>query len=201
MGWNPGTEEEFFSKEGLIEKFDIARIGKASSIFDEKKLLWLNSQHIKAKKVEEIHESFLKFYPDRIVNGFDIKKITALIHGRVEKMSDIPQMVSFLMELDEKYSPELFINKKNKTTIEWSLAVLKDLESILSVVVTWDYNGIYGAVNSYAESKGSKIGAIMWPLRIAISGLAVTPGGAIEIAELLGKPESIRRILLAIRKL
>ncbi|OGS08624.1 MAG: glutamate--tRNA ligase [Elusimicrobia bacterium RIFOXYA12_FULL_51_18] len=201
LGWNPGTEEEFFSKEGLIEKFDIARIGKAPSIFDEKKLLWLNSRHIKARKPEEIHELFLKFYPDAIVNKFDVKQITGLIQGRVEKMSDIPQMVSFLMELDENYSKELFVNKKNKTTLEGSLAVLKDLESLLSGIASWNYDGIYGAVNSYAEAKGVKIGAIMWPLRVAISGLTVTPGGAVEIAELLGKSESIRRISLAIRKL
>ncbi len=201
LGWNPGTEQEFFTKAGLIEKFDIARIGKSPAIFDEIKLSWLNGQHIKAQKPEAAHELFMKFYPARIAAGFDVKKLSGLIQGKIEKMSDIPAMVAFLTDLDENYSTELFINKKNKTTPEGSKAALKDLESLLAALANWDHDGIYGAASSYAASKNEKIGAVMWPLRIALSGLAVTPTGAIEVAELLGQAESLRRIGLAIKRL
>ena len=201
LGWNPGTEQEFFTKADLVEKFDIARIGKAPAMFDETKLAWLNAQHIKAKKPEEAHELFLKFYPEKILKGFDVKKLTGYIQGKVEKLSDIPQMVAFLAGLDENYSAELFVHAKNKTTLEGSKAVLKDLEAILNGLPSWEYAALLSAVKAYAEAKGAKLGPVMWPLRIAISGQAVTPTGAIEIAELLGKPETLRRLSVAMAKL
>ncbi|HAF96061.1 MAG: glutamate--tRNA ligase [Elusimicrobia bacterium GWC2_51_8] len=200
LGWNPGTEQEYFTKAGLVEKFDIARIGRSPAIFDEKKLSWLNGQHLKAMKPEDAHKLFLKFYPEKIVTALDVRKLSGLIQSKVEKPADILGMVSFLSELDE-YPMELFVNKKNKTTPESSRAVLTDLKSILSGLTSWEYAVIYAAVNSCAEAKGSKIGPIMWPLRIALSGLAVTPTGAIEIAELLGKDETLRRISVGIGKL
>jgi glutamyl-tRNA synthetase len=201
LGWNPGTEEEYFTKANLIEKFDIARIGKAPAMFDETKLAWLNAQHIKALQPEAAHELFLKFYPEKIARGPNAVKLSGLIQGKVEKPVDIPGMVSFLIELDEKYSTELFVNKKNKTTLESCKATLTDLQTTLAGLPSWDYAVVFGAVSSYAEAKASKIGPVMWPLRIALSGLAVTPTGAIEIAELLGKTESLRRIAVAIGKL
>ncbi len=201
LGWNPGTEQEFFTKADLIEKFDIARIGKAPAMFDEVKFSWLNGQHIKALQPAAAHALFLKFYPEKILKDFDAAKLSGLIQGKIEKPSDIPAMVAFLTALDENYSTELFINKKNKTTLEGSRAVLTDLQALLSGLSAWDHAAVYGAVNSYAESKASKIGPIMWPLRIALSGLAVTPTGAIEIAQLLGKEESLRRISVAIGRL
>ncbi|HAT72989.1 MAG TPA: glutamate--tRNA ligase [Elusimicrobia bacterium] len=201
LGWNPGTEQEFFTKADLIEKFDIARIGKAPAMFDEVKLQWLNAQHIKGLKPEAAHELFLKFYPEKIVHGFDVRKLTGYIQGKVEKLSDIPAMVSFLAGLNERYPAELFVHAKNKTTLEGSKAVLTDLEAVLSALPSWDYAAILGTVKTYAEAKGAKLGPVMWPLRIAISGQAVTPTGAVEIAELLGKPETLCRITLAIGKL
>jgi glutamyl-tRNA synthetase len=201
LGWNPGTEQEFFTKADLIEKFDIARIGKAPAMFDMVKLTWLNAQHIKALKPDDAHELFLKFYPEKIAKGLDVKKLSGYIQGKVEKLSDIPQMTAFLAELDGKYPPELFVHAKNKTTLEGSKAVLADLQRILSGLTAWDYAAILAAVKAYAEAKGAKLGPVMWPLRIAISGLAVTPTGAVEIAELLGKTETLRRISVALGKL
>ncbi|MCX5786760.1 MAG: glutamate--tRNA ligase [Elusimicrobia bacterium] len=202
LGWNPGTEQEFFTKTELIEKFDIARIGKAPAMFDETKLLWLNAQHIKALAGPKAHDEFLPFYPESIRNNDELARgVTGYFQSKVEKLSDLPQMTSFLTAFDGNYSTELFINKKNKTTLEGSRAVLSDLQTILSGLASWDHTSIYGAVNSYAVEKSSKIGPIMWPLRIALSGLAVTPTGAIEIAELLGKDETLRRISAGIGKL
>ena len=201
LGWNPGTEQEFFTKADLIAKFDIARIGKAPAMFDMVKLAWLNAQHIKALPPEKAHGLFLKYYPAKITAGFDLKKLSGLIQGKLEKLADITALVAFLTDLDENYSTELFVNKKNKTTLEGSKAVLQDLAGLLGAATAWDHDGIYGPVNAYAAAKACKIGPVMWPLRIALSGLAVTPAGAIEIAELLGKTESLRRINLAIGRL
>ncbi|MBI5743237.1 MAG: glutamate--tRNA ligase [Elusimicrobia bacterium] len=201
LGWNPGTEQEFFTKADLIAKFDIARIGKAPAMFDETKLTWLNAQHIKALPPEKAHELFLKFYPAAITAGFDAKKLSGYIQGKVEKLSDLPQMTAFLAALDDNYSAELFVHAKNKTTRESCKAALADLQELLSGLGSWDYAAILAAVKGYAEAKGAKLGPVMWPLRIAISGQAVTPTGAVEIAELLGKPETLRRISGAIAKL
>jgi glutamyl-tRNA synthetase len=201
LGWNPGTEQEFFTKADLIAKFDIARIGKAPAMFDEAKLTWLNGQHIKALPPETAHGLFLKFYPEAMVKAFDAKKLSGYIQGKVEKLSDLPQMTAFLAALDENYSAELFVHAKNKTTRESCKAALADLQGLLSGLGSWDYAAILAAVKGYAEAKGAKLGPVMWPLRIAISGQAVTPTGAVEIAELLGKPETLRRISAAIGKL
>ncbi|MGE3551027.1 MAG: glutamate--tRNA ligase, partial [Geobacter sp.] len=201
LGWNPGTEQEYFTKADLIEKFDIARIGKAPAMFDETKLAWLNAQHVKALPPEKAHELFLKFYPEAVVKGFDAAKLTGYIQGKVEKLADLPAMTAFLAGLDEKYSTELFVHAKNKTTLDSSKATLADLQSVLNALPAWDYASILAAVKGYAEAKAAKLGPVMWPLRIAISGQAVTPTGAVEIAELLGKPETLRRVSLAIAKL
>jgi len=201
LGWNPGTEQEFFTKADLIAKFDIARIGKAPAMFDETKLTWLNAQHIKALPPEKAHELFLKFYPEAVTKDFDARKLSGYIQGKVEKLGDLPAMTSFLASFDANYSTELFVHAKNKTTKESCKAVLTDLQGILSGLSAWEYLPILDSVKAYAEAKGAKLGPVMWPLRIAISGQAVTPTGAVEIAELLGKPETLRRISLAISRL
>ncbi len=201
LGWNPGTEQEFFTKAGLISEFDISRIGKSPAIFDEVKLAWLNGQHIRAMSPEAAHERFMKFYPEKVAAGLDVKRLSVLLQGKVEKLSDLPAMTAFFTGMAEDYPVDLFVNKKNKTTLEGSKAVLSELEGLLGGLSVWDHGGIYGAASSCAAARGAKIGAVMWPLRIALSGLAVTPTGAVEIAELLGKAESLRRIGLALKRL
>ncbi|OGR81900.1 MAG: glutamate--tRNA ligase [Elusimicrobia bacterium GWC2_64_44] len=201
LGWNPGTEQEFFTKADLIAKFDIARIGKAPAMFDETKLAWLNGQHIRAKTPDEAHALFLPFYPESVTGKFDARKLTGYIQGKVEKLSDLPQMTAFLAALDENFPKDLFVHAKNKTTLEGSRAVLQDLADALNCLGDWEYGSILGAVKAYAEAKGAKLGPVMWPLRIAISGQAVTPTGAAEIAELLGKAETLRRLSLAAARL
>ena len=136
-----------------------------------------------------------------MAKGFNLPRLSGLIQGKVEKPCDIPAMVAFLAEPGADYSTELFVNKKNKTTLENCKATLADLQGVLAGLAAWEYQPIYDAVNAYAAAKASKIGPVMWPLRIALSGLAVTPTGAVEIAELLGKEESLRRLALAIGRL
>lgn len=201
LGWNPGTEQEFFTKRQLIETFDIARIGKAPAMFDETKLAWLNAQHIKALPPDVAHEAFLKFYPAEIKDKFDAKRISALIQGKVERMGDIPAMLAFLTRMDAGYSTELFVNKKNKTTLEGCKAALTDLRAAFAGLQCWAYEALLAEASAYAEKKAAKIGAVMWPLRIALSGQPVTPTGAVEIAELLGREETLRRLDAAIARL
>lgn len=201
LGWNPGTEQEFFTKADLVAKFDISRIGKAPAMFDETKMTWLNAQHVKALPPERAHELFSEFYPEALIKAFDTKKLSGYIQGKVEKLGDLPAMTAFLAALDEKYSAELFVHAKNKTTRESGKAALADLQGVLGGLSDWNNVSILDAVRAYAESKGAKLGPVMWPLRIALSGQAVTPMGAPEIAELLGKQESLRRIAFAIGKL
>ena len=201
LGWNPGTEQEFFTKADLIAKFDIARIGKAPAMFDETKMTWLNAQHVKALPPEKAHELFLKFYPEAVTKGFDAKKLSGYIQGKVEKLGDLPAMTSFLTAFDADYSTELFVHAKNKTTKEGSKAVLADLQAALAALPAWEYAAIMAAVKGYTEARGAKLGAIMWPLRIALSGMTVTPTGAIEIAELLGREEALRRLSRAVTRL
>ncbi len=200
LGWNPGTEQEYFTIPDLMKTFDAARIGKAPATFDEVKLAWLNGRHIKALPAERAHELFARFYPPGL-SAVDLKRLSAHIQGKVEKPCDIPRIVSFLSNLDESYSAELFVNKKNRTTREGCLAALVDLRGLLAGLPAWDYQTILAALAAYAGEKGLKTGAVMWPLRIALSGLAVTPTGAVEIAELLGRGESDRRLGLAAEKL
>jgi glutamyl-tRNA synthetase len=165
------------------------------------KLSWLNGQHIKKLSPEAAHELFLKFYPEVVAKAPHAARLSALIQGKVEKPCDIPAMIGFLLQLDENFSAELFVHQKNKTTKESCKATLGDLQGRLAALPAWDYASIYAAVSGYATEKALKIGPVMWPLRIALSGLAVTPTGAVEIAELLGKEESLRRIALAIGRL
>jgi glutamyl-tRNA synthetase len=156
---------------------------------------------VKALPPEKAHELFLKFYPEAVTKGFDAKKLSGYIQGKVEKLADLPAMTSFLTAFDAGYSTELFVHVKNKTTKEGSKAVLADLQAALSCLPSWDYASIMAAVKGYTEAKGAKLGAIMWPLRIALSGMTVTPTGAIEIAELLGREEALRRLNHAVSRL
>jgi len=201
LGWNPGTEQEYFTIPDLVKTFDVARIGKAPATFDEVKLAWLNGQHIKALPPEKAHELFSGFYPAELSGRTDLSRLSAYIQGKVEKPSDIPGMTAFLSKLDDGYSAELFVNKKNKTTPEGCLSALGDLKALLSGLPAWDYQSILAALGAYAAEKGLKTGAVMWPLRIALSGLAVTPTGAVEIAELLGREEAVRRLERGMDKL
>ncbi|HOI42059.1 MAG TPA: glutamate--tRNA ligase [Elusimicrobiales bacterium] len=200
LGWNPGTEQEYFTIPELVKTFDVARIGRAPATFDEVKLAWLNGQHIKALPAEKAHGLFARFYPPEL-SGVDLNRLSAHIQGKVEKPCDIPAMVSFLARLEGTYSPELFVNKKNKTTKESCLSTLGDLRSLLSGLPSWNYQVILAALTAYGGEKGLKTGAVMWPLRIALSGRAVTPTGAVEIAELLGREEVLRRLDLGMDKL
>jgi glutamyl-tRNA synthetase len=193
LGWNPGDDSEFFTLAGLVERFDIARINKAPAVFDEVKLAWVNALHIKAMAPEAFHALALPRYPQAIKAGFDTKTISALIQPRLERLSDIPALLGFLTEL-KPYEPALYEHKKMKTSPEQSLPVLKDMAPRLAALPSWDAESLQASMLGYVAEKGLKNGMVMWPLRVALSGLPSTPGGAVEIACLLGRDESLKRI-------
>ncbi len=198
LGWSPGDNREFFTLKELEECFDISRINKASAIFDEKKLRFLNSQHLKSKSPEEFYKIAEKYFPETIKNKFDTQKIAHLIQNRVEALVDIPEMISFLNEMPYPYDKALFEHAKMKTTVANSLEVLKEFHSILSsnadLNKNWNHELIQQLMLNYATEKTLKNGQVMWPMRVALTGLASSPGGASEVAEILGREETLKRI-------
>ncbi|HOZ38591.1 MAG TPA: glutamate--tRNA ligase [Anaerolineaceae bacterium] len=199
LGWNPGDEREFFMMEDLIDAFDMDRINKANAAFSIDKLRWLNGEHIRSLSPEAFHRIALHFYPKGL-KGFDLAKISQLIQVRTETLTDIPQLVGFLAALPE-YSEELFENQKSKSTLESSRVVLEAVLPLLEALEAWSNEGLFEVLKAFAQERGFKVGTVMWPIRTALSGKETSPGGATELAALLGKEESLRRIKLGLSKL
>ena len=199
LGWNPGDEREFFLMEDLIAAFDMDRINKANAAFSIDKLRWLNGEHIRSLSPEAFHQIALPFYPEGLA-GFELEKISQLIQVRTETLTDIPQLVGFLAELPE-YSVELFENMKSKSTLESSRAVLEAGVPLLESLESWSNESLFEVLKGYAQGQGLKVGTVMWPIRTALSGQEASPGGATELAALLGKEESLRRIRHGLSKL
>ncbi len=193
LGWSPGDDTEYMTMDELVKRFDYARVNKSPAVFDEVKLTYFNALHIKALSPGAFHELAMERYPPQVKAKFDTAYISTLIQGRVEVLSQIPDMLGFLLELPA-YGTELYEHKKMKTTPESSLPVLKDMLGLLGGLASWTAEALQEAMLGYATDKGLKNGQVMWPVRVALSGLPSTPGGATEIALLLGKEESLARI-------
>lgn len=200
LGWNPGNDREFFTLPELVEAFSIDRITKSRACFSLAKLDWLNGQHIRMLAPEEFHCLALSFYPKEAAERLDTEKISRLIQLRVVRLTDLPQMVDFLLRLPD-YDPALFEHEKSKSTLESSRAVLNGVLPRLEWLAEWNNTSLVECLKAFAAEKGYKTGTVMWPVRVAISGLEMTPGGATELAEILGKEETVRRIRLGQEKL
>jgi len=199
LGWNPGDEREFFLMEDLIEAFDMDRINKANAAFSIDKLRWLNAEHIRSLSPEAFHQIALPLYPEGL-KSFDLVKISQLIQIRTEILTDIPRLVGFLTELPE-YSAELFENQKSKSTLESSRVVFEKALPLLENLENWSNEELFEVLKAFAQEQSFKVGTVMWPIRTALSGQETSPGGATELAALLGKEESLRRIRLGLNKL
>ncbi len=201
LGWSPGGEREIFSLEELCEVFDISGISKSPAIFDMEKLSYFNTEYIKALSAEDFTKLAEGYIRQSVKNpDIDILAFAPLLQPRTEKLTDIPEKIDFFDSLPE-YGTELFVNKKSKTDEKVSLEMLKAALPLLEELPLWNDEGIHGAMVGLAEKLEVKNAAVMWPVRIAAAGKAVTPGGAVEICRILGKEESLRRIRLAIDKL
>ena len=199
LGWNPGDEREFFLMDDLIGAFDMDRINKANAAFSLEKLRWLNGEHIRSLSPEAFHKIALPYYPRELAE-LDLEKISQLIQVRTETLTDIPGLVGFLANLPE-YSAELFANQKSKSTLETSRLVLEKVLPLLENLETWSNESLFELLKTFSQEQGLKVGTVMWPIRTALSGQETSPGGATELAALLGKSESLRRIKLGSKML
>ena len=200
LGWSPEDNREIFSLDELIKEFDYHRISKSPAVFDIQKLRWMNGEYLKAMDDEKFFEMAKPYLEAALPQGMDIRKVASKVKTRIEVFPDIAEQVDFLTAVPE-YSNELYANKKNKIDEAASLAVLNDVLPILEAQDDYSNDALYASLLKYAEEKGYKNGYVMWPVRIALSGKVMTPAGATEILELLGKEESVKRIKAAIEKL
>ncbi|MDR1620453.1 MAG: glutamate--tRNA ligase [Clostridiales bacterium] len=201
LGWSPGDDREKFTLEELIEAFDIKGMSKSPAIFDGAKLHWLNAAYIRALPENAFTAYARPYYQQAGIAAMDETILAAILRQRVEVFSQIPGMVAFLRQMDENYDSALFTNKKSKTDITTSHTVLEAVLPALESLPKFDRQTLQDCLLGYAEKMGMKNGAVLWPVRIAVSGRMVTPGGAIEILALLGREESLRRLRLGLAKL
>lgn len=193
LGWSPSTNEEIFSLEGLVEAFDYLHISKSPAVFDYTKLKWMNGEYIKAMDDGKFYEMAEPYLKKALSRDIDLKKIASMVKTRIEVFPDICELVDFFEELPS-YDPSMYEHKKMKTTKESSLEVLKELLPRFEAQEDYSNDALYQVLVSYVEEKGCKNGYAMWPVRTAVSGKQMTPAGATEIMELLGKEESLNRI-------
>ena len=200
LGWSPKDDSEKMTFEQLKEKFDIVGINKSPSIFDPVKLAWLNSLYIKEMTPEDFSAYAAPWIEDTYLKDFDRALVCKLIQSRIETFAEIPEKLRFLVEYGA-FDNQLYTNQKQKTDAALAKEVLPQIKKAFQAVETWDNQNLYQALVALAQSLQMKNGKILWPARIALTGLAATPGGASEIAEIIGKEETLRRLDFAIAQL
>ena len=201
VGWNPGNDREFFTLEELVEAFDVGRINKSPGIFDVEKLTWFNWEYIRKMDFDKYLAMVTPWFDQVLAGkGIDYRRLAQLMQERTEVFNRVPDMVKFLGELPE-YDIDLYTHKKMKTNPEVAKAALEMVKPIIESIDNWTEETIHDVLMAAIAEAGLKNGAVLWPLRIAISGQASTPGGAIEIAWLLGKAETLRRLDAGLAKL
>ena len=193
LGWSPVGNEEIFSLEDLVKAFDYKHISKSPAVFDYTKLKWMNGEYIKAMDFDAFYERALPFLQQAIDKDLDFKKIAEMVKTRIEVFPDILGHVDFFNELPE-YDTAMYVHKKMKTNEESSLEVLKELLPIFEALDDYSNDSLYNTLLDYVAKKECKNGYAMWPVRTAVSGKQMTPAGATEIMEVLGKEESLNRI-------
>lgn len=201
LGWSPDSNQEMFTLSELEKVFNIKNISKSPSAFDMDKLRWFNAQYIRAMSTEGFHALALPYLSESISNKeIDLLKVSNILQARTEVLTDITSKVGFLNELCD-YDLNIYVHKKMKTTLDNSLESLKEALPVLENMDDWNESSIHDNLLGLAKHLGIKNGQMLWPVRTALSGWEVTPGGAIEIADILGKNESLRRIKIGIERL
>lgn len=200
LGWSPAEDREIFSLNELVEAFDYHRINKSPAVFDMVKLKWMNGEYMKAMDFNQFYAMSEPYIKEVISKDLNLKKIAEMVKTRIEILPDIEGHIDFFEEVPE-YDSTMYIHKKMKTTKESSLEVLKELLPLFENQNDYSNDALYALLVKYVEDKCCKNGYAMWPIRTAVSGKQMTPGGATEIMEILGREESIFRIKNAIVKL
>lgn len=194
LGWSPSGTQEIFSLKELEENFDMAGLSKSPAIFDIKKLTWMNSEYLKAMDFDKYYALAEPKLKEALGDtDLDLKKIAALLQKRLETLNDIPGLVEFFKTLPG-YGTELYTHKKMKTNDEIALSSLEAALPVLENLADWNTTSIHDALMALVGELGIKNGQLLWPVRTALSGEPTSPGGAMELADILGKEESLRRI-------
>ena len=194
LGWSPtDSNEEIFSLEELAKAFDYRHMSKSPAVFDYTKLKWMNGEYMKAMDDNTFFEMAEPYIRQGLSKQMDLRKIASMVKTRIETFPDIPRLIDFLEELPQ-YDTAMYEHKKMKTTKASALEVLKELLPLLEKQEDYSNDALYQLLVSFVEEKGYKNGYVLWPVRTAVSGKQMTPAGATEIMELLGKEESLARI-------
>lgn len=193
LGWSPADNQEIMSLDELVAKFDYHHMSKSPAVFDYTKLKWMNGEYIKKMDFDAFYEKALPYIKEVITKDYDLKKIAKMVQTRIEIFPDINDHIDFFEELPE-YDVAMYTHKKMKTNAETSLEVLTEVLPILEKQDDYSNDALYATLLKYVEEKGCKNGYVMWPIRTAVSGKQMTPGGATELMEVLGKEESLNRI-------
>ena len=195
LGWNPGTEQEIFSLEELVEAFDITKCSKSGAKFDYKKGIWFNHEYILRKSNEEIADLFAPIVAN---NGVDesmerIKTVVGLMKDRVDFVKELWPLCSFFfiapIEYDEKTA--------KKRWKDYSAQQMTELADLLESLDDFSIEGQEPVVMQWVEDKGYKLGDVMNAFRLALVGIGKGPG-MFDISAFLGKEETVRRLRRAI---
>lgn len=200
LGWCPEDNREIFSLDELVKVFDYRHMSKSPAVFDVQKLKWMNGEYMKAMEFQKFYEMALPYIQKVISRDLDLKKIAAMAKTRIEIFPDIPGLIDFFEEVPE-YDVSMYTHKKMKTTPEISLEVLQKVLPVLEQQEDYTNDALYELLCGFAKENGYKNGQVLWPIRTGLSGKQMTPAGATEILEVLGKEESIKRLKAAIEKL
>ncbi len=200
LGWCPEDNQEIFSLEELVKVFDYHHMSKSPAVFDVQKLKWMNGEYMKAMDEDKFYEMALPYIKQVITRDLDLKKIANMVKTRIEVLPDIPALIDFFEAVPE-YDISMYTHKKMKTNPEISLEVLEKILPVLENQEDYTNDALYELLCSFAKENGYKNGQILWPIRTALSGKQMTPAGATEILEILGKDESLVRIKAAVEKL
>ena len=193
LGWSPADNQEIMTLEELVEKFDYHHMNKSPAVFDYTKLKWMNGEYIKKMDFDKFYEMALPYIKEVITKDYDLKKIAHMVQTRIEIFPDIRDHIDFFEELPE-YDVAMYTHKKMKTNAQTSLEVLQEILPVLEAQEDYSNDALYQTLLKYVEQKGCKNGYVMWSIRTAVSGKQMTPGGATELMEVLGKEESLARI-------
>ena len=200
LGWCPQDNREIFSLEELVEVFDYHHISKSPAVFDMTKLRWMNGEYMKAMDDEKFYQMALPYLKKAISRDLDLRKIAGMVKTRIEVFPDIYDLVDFFQEVPE-YETSMYVHKKMKTNEETSLMLLQEVLPLLEAQEDYSNDALFEMLSAFGKEKGYKTGYIMWPIRTALSGKQMTPAGATEILEILGKEESLKRLNAAVEKL
>ena len=200
LGWSPSEDREIYSLQELVQAFDVKHIGTSGAIFDPEKLKWVNATWLRAMDLDSYYALVKPYIDEAVKSDLDKKAIAKVVQQRADTLADIAPMLDFF-DTFPSYDNDLYNNKKMKTNPEVALNALKQCREVLAGIDEWNEETLHAALLELPKKMGVKNGIVLFPLRLAITGKQFTPGGAIEIAAILGRDETMRRLDLSIAQL